>query len=932
MGKQLVLDWNEYLKTARKVVAEGCVLLENINHALPLKQDENVSVFGRIQTHYYKSGTGSGGMVNVSGVVTVPDGLRNSGVVHLNEELVSVYEDWEKSHPFDEGEGWGSEPWCQEEMPIADDVLAMAKKFSDTAIVIIGRTAGEDKDARDEAGSYRLTDMEEQMLEKVRATFPKMVVLLNVGAIIDMSFVDRYQPDAVMYIWQGGMVGGDGTADVLCGKVSPSGKLTDTIAYAIEDYSSTANFGDPVRNFYCEDIYVGYRYFETFAKGKVRYPFGFGLSYSTFSMEAKACADEANHQVLVDVEVTNTGSVTAKEVVQVYLKAPCGQLGKPERVLVDFFKTEELEKDETETIRFEIPYQSFASFDDSGVTGHRFAWVLEEGRYEVYVGSDVRSAVCAGVFEIGHTLCLEQLEETCAPVIPLERMKMTQTQGETLLIREKVPTRTVDEEVRRMERLPQQLVQTKEHVTAEDVLAGQATVEDFVAQLDEYELSCIIRGEGMGSSLVTPGTASAFGGVTPKLRELGLPAVCCDDGPSGMRLDSGVKAFSLPNGTMIGCTFHAGLIRKLYSFTGLEMIHNQVECLLGPGMNLHRHPLNGRNFEYFSEDPYVTGVMAKAMLLGLKDRGVSGTVKHFCANNQEYKRRDTDSVISQRALREIYLKGFEMVVRSKAADSVMTTYGSVNGLWTAGSYDLNTTILRNQWGFEGIVMTDWWAAINERGKEPQLNNFAGMVRAQNDLYMVCADSTKNTNDDNTLESLADGSLTKAELQRCAVNIVRFVLKSKAMERRLGTADTVEIINRPGDEEAIMVTEEEYLKLDGELTIRLDDRDSVAGTDYILPLDIRKLGDYEVILTGQSDLSEVAQIPCTLFYTGVPFATFTFHGTGGKPVSITRELSCFNRFGLLRLNVGKNGVKLSTITFRFLREAEKKGDGCLVDEA
>ncbi|MGN0515098.1 MAG: glycoside hydrolase family 3 protein [Lachnospiraceae bacterium] len=925
MGEHLVLDWNEYINTARKAVSEGCVLLENRNKALPLSRGERVSVFGRIQTHYYKSGTGSGGMVNVSKVVNILDGLRNSGSVILNEELVSVYEKWEEEHPFDEGEGWGNEPWCQEEMELTDEVVTMAKAFSDTAIVIIGRTAGEDRDAGDEPGSYRLTQLEQDMLLKTRNNFKKLVVLLNVGAIIDMSFVDKYNPDAVMYIWQGGMVGGDGTADVLTGKVSPSGKLTDTIAFNISDYYSDRNFGDEVRNYYCEDIYVGYRYFETFAKDKVRYPFGYGLSYGTFDVGAD---DFINHQdklmLTGTVMVSNTSDVPAKEVVQVYIKAPQGELGKPFRVLVDFKKTGELKKNENEMLSFTIPYKNFASYDDSGVTGHRNAVVLEKGKYEIYVGCDVRSAKLAGEFELDEILVLEQLDEACAPVIEFERIKPVVVGDTAEIAFEKVPMQTVSEAERRKRELPKELecenAKAGSVITIKDVIDGRSSVEDFVSTLDEEDLSCIIRGEGMGSSLVTPGTASAFGGVTPKLRKLGLPAVCCDDGPSGMRLDSGVKAFSLPNGTMLASMFNTELVEELYSFTSMEMVANQVECLLGPGMNIHRHPLNGRNFEYFSEDPFVTGVTAGAMLKGLKKHHVTGTIKHFCGNNQEYKRRETDSVVSQRALREIYLKGFEMVVRDKTADSVMTTYGSVNGLWTAGNYDLNTTILRNQWGFNGIVMTDWWADINERGGRPEPNNFAGMVRAQNDLYMVCADSTRNTNDDNTLSSLADGSLLKAELQRCAVNIVRFVLRSKAMERKLNMADTVEIINRPKDEEAIMVTEEEYLKLDGELTIRLDDRDSVAGTDYILPLDIRKLGDYEVILTGQSDLSEVAQIPCTLFYTGVPFATFTFNGTGGKQASITRELSCFNRFGLLRLNVGKNGVKLSTITFRLLREA------------
>ena len=256
MKNQVVLDWNQYVALARQTVAEGCVLLENKDQALPLVKDEKVAVFGRIQNHYYKSGTGSGGMVNVSKVYGIVDGLRESGQVILDEELIRIYQDWEKTHPFNEGEGWGNEPWCQEEMELTDEVVEAAGKRSETAIVIIGRTAGEDKDASDTKGSYQLTDVEEDLLTKVRKNFDKMIVLLNVGGLLDMSFTDRYQPEAVMYVWQGGMVGGLGTADVLTGAVSPSGHLTDTIAYKVADYPSTPYFGDPDKNYYSEDIYV----------------------------------------------------------------------------------------------------------------------------------------------------------------------------------------------------------------------------------------------------------------------------------------------------------------------------------------------------------------------------------------------------------------------------------------------------------------------------------------------------------------------------------------------------------------------------------------------------------------------------------------------------------------------------------------------------
>ena len=277
------LDWNKYLEKAAETVSEGIVMLKNDNNVLPITKDEVISVFGRIQLHYYKSGTGSGGMVNVSKVTSILDGLIESGVC-INSDLLEIYRSWDKENPFDQGKGWGDEPWSQIEMPLDIDVVKNAAKKSSTAIIIIGRTAGEEMDARLEEGSFLLTETELDMLHKVRAEFKNVIVLLNTAGLVDMSFVDSCNPDAVLYVWQGGMTGGTGTADVLTGKVSPSGKLTDTIAYNVSDYPSDKYFGDKKSNVYHEDIYVGYRWFETFAPDKVRYPFGFGLSYTTFEI------------------------------------------------------------------------------------------------------------------------------------------------------------------------------------------------------------------------------------------------------------------------------------------------------------------------------------------------------------------------------------------------------------------------------------------------------------------------------------------------------------------------------------------------------------------------------------------------------------------------------------------------------------------------
>ena len=298
-------------------------------------------------------------------------------------------------------------------------------------------------------------------------------------------------------------------------------------------------------------------------------------------------------------------------------------------------------------------------------------------------------------------------------------------------------------------------------------------------------LCALVRGEGMCSPKVTPGTAGAFGGLSPKLQALGIPAICCADGPSGIRMDCGTQAFLLPSGTCLACSFNETLISDLYAWTGQEMRRNRIDLLLAPGMNLHRHPLNGRNFEYFSEDPLLTGKMAAAVIKGLQSSGVSGTIKHFACNNQEYRRNDAETVVSERALRELYLKGFAIALRESGAFSIMTTYGPVNGLWTSSNYDLLTTILRQEWGYHGVVMTDWWAKGNQEGTDGSQQEVAAMIRSQNDLYMVTSGAENNGNGDNLHVSLEAGTLTIGELQRSAANICRAILRLPAYRRLVG---------------------------------------------------------------------------------------------------------------------------------------------------
>lgn len=898
------LDWDKYLETSARAVSGGIVMLKN-DGALPLKQGGTAAVFGRIQLHYYKSGTGSGGMVNVSKVIGITDGLLDAGY-KLDEQLLNAYREWDEQNPFDYGEGWGGEPWSQKEMPLTDELVGGAASRADAAIVIIGRTAGEEMDNKLEKGAFLLSDLEEDMLRRVTSAFDKTVVLLNTGGLIDMSFMDRYPVSAVMYVWQGGMVGGAGTAAVLTGEVSPSGKLPDTIAYEISDYPSDKFFGSGDMDCYGEDIYVGYRYFETFAKDRVRFPFGFGMSYTSFDIAASDFKLDGD-KVTGSVNVKNTGSTPGREVVQIYCSAPQGKLGKPARVLCGFDKTRTLQPGESQTLSFEIPLESVASYDDSGVTGHKSAWILEQGGYVFYAGADVRSASEAYSLTLPETV-VRQCKSALGPLTAFKRMVNSGGKPEF----EDVPL-TGEAFPHDHAKLPAEIPQIGDRgIRLADVVNGKNTLEEFTAQLTDYDLSCIIRGEGMGSPKVTAGTAAAFGGVSDTLTALGIPCACCDDGPSGMRLDCGTKAFSLPNGTLLASTFDRPLMTELFTFMGLEMHTNQVDCLLGPGMNIHRHPLNGRNFEYFSEDPYLTGEMASAELAGLHSTGAEGTIKHFCGNNRETRRHFLDSVISERALREIYLRGFEKAVKKGGAKSVMTTYGQVNGVWTAGNYDLVTGILRDDWGFDGFTMTDWWANINRRGKAPDKSDFAAMAMAQNDVYMVTADGAACN--DNTLDSLKSGELTRGELQRNAMNILRFLTTTHAMKRVMGCDDETEIINRPADAGDVDSTDIEFHDIDEDLTLDLTGITTEKGSSYAFGLNVSKPGVYKVTLTASSTLSELAQTSVSIFALGSPCGMFTFNGTGGAPVSQTKDVKFLSNFMPIRLYFGGSGLKTQSIRF------------------
>ncbi len=925
-----VFDTDRFAALVRRAVAEGIVLLRNEEKALPLKEGTKIALFGRSQFNYYKSGTGSGGMVNTRYVTGVYEALSADPRFTINKKLRDQYESWIKEHPFDYGIGWAAEPWFQKEMQITDELAKELASESDVAIVLIGRTAGEDKDNSNVQGSYLLTDEEEDMLSSVTRAFEKTIVLLNVGNIIDMKWVEKYQPAAVAYIWQGGQEGGNGVLDVLSGDVNPSGRLTDTIARDIEYYPSTANFGGKERNIQEEDIYIGYRYFETFAPDKVLYSFGFGLSYTDFEIATKSF-EHIGKETKLTVLVTNTGNTKGQQVVQIYVAKPQGKLGKPVKELVAFDKTRELDPGQSQELSFTITEYQLASYDDSGDTGFKSSYVLEEGTYIFYAGCDVRNNKIAGQFRVSTTYVVQALTQAVAPVKTFKRLKPQNVDTSECCATFKktytdVPLAETDPELTRLHNLPAEFPVSDHNYKLIDVFDGKCTMDEFIAQLSNQELFCLVRGEGMSSPKVTPGCGGAFGGVTDALLSRGIPIACCTDGPSGIRMDSGKKAFAMPNGTCLACAWNLELTENVYECEGLELRKNKIDVLLGPGMNIHRNPLNGRNFEYFSEDPLVTGKNAAAQLRGMHRVNVTGTIKHFALNTQETGRHMVEHIASERAIREIYLKGFEIAVKEGNAHAVMTAYGPVNGYYTSSSYDLVTRILRDEWGFEGIVMTDWWAkgGSSQKGDAADM---ASIVRAQNDLYMVTASPEDNTNKDNLEKALADGTITRGELQRNAANVCRFIMGKPVFNR---------YIERDNELDLQLATEvdEDEEEIDNMIDCRVDD----TGVGHIdasqirtgrdcsnaVSLSFKERGDYKLtMIVRASAVSELAQIPLSIFNGKdlVKMITLTGADTEWRTYEIPFE-NCVMTF-FLRFYFAQDGMEIKDISFELTRSKEEE---------
>lgn len=757
----------------RKAGAQGVVLLKN-DGVLPLTKEKKVSVFGRVQVDYFCVGYGSGGDVNPPYVISLLDGLREEEQITVNEELAAVYEAWCAEHPVPVCE-WGKWPRHLEEMPLEDSLLTAARSCSSAAVVVIGRAAGEDRENLLEAGSYELTADERSMLAKVTDAFEQTIVVVDTGNVMDLSWVEEYPISALLLAWQGGMESGRAVADVLGARVSPSGKLTDSIAWKYQDYPSAGHFGHLEFNNYTEDIFVGYRYFETFAPQKVQYPFGFGLGYTTFSIKTERFCTTAA-EVCAEFSVRNTGNRFAgAEVVQLYVKAPQGKLGKPLRSLVGFARTKDLQPGECEQLTLKVPFAQMASYDDCGVTGHAFCWVLEAGAYEFYVGTDVRSAAACGIWQLEETVVTETLSQVAAVQKEhvFNRLCADEKDGAVVPVYRPVPADENDRKSLILNALPKATPQTGDQGwKLADVKAGRISLEAFIAQLSDEDLNALSLGEGgMDSPQGPKGNAGVFAGHTASLKAKGVPVVVTTDGPSGIRLACYASLY--PCGTALASTWNLPLMEELGRLIGKEMAMKGTHVLLGPGMNIHRDPLCGRNFEYYSEDPLLTGKMGAAMVRGIQSQGRSACPKHFACNNQETVRIYNDSRLSERALREIYLKGFEICVKESAPKNLMTSYNKVNGTWAHYHYDLVTRVLRGEWAYQGNVMTDWWMRECKDPDFDHVSNNAYRVRAQVDVLMPGGKAWDSKEaDDTLLSSYRAHGITLGEMQRTAANVLR----------------------------------------------------------------------------------------------------------------------------------------------------------------
>ncbi len=843
---------------SRKLAPQGMVLLEN-NGALPLTgKPGKIALYGNGARRTIKGGTGSGD-VNSRETINIEQGLEDAGFSIVTKEWIDRdnrnYEKAEAAYfeklrqAFTE-KGFGAFADLFEHPFIAPPILPVGdndlySEETETAIFVISRNSGEGKDRNNLPGEYDLFPEEAESLRKVASAYRTTIVILNVGSVIDMKTLRGIEGiDAILNMSQAGNYSGYALADVLTGKQGPSGHLTSTWAVNYADYPSSATFshcnGDTDDEYYSEGIFVGYRYFDTFNIAP-QYPFGYGLTYTTFDLECTGCeADEK--EVAVHVRVTNTGKNPGRQVVQVYCSAPRGILEKPYQELAGYAKTKELAPGSSETLTVRFATASMASYDPS-----RAAWILEPGTYYVRAGvhsRDTRVVLALQLDEEKVTYQVKNLlpADCKMDLLSAKGVKPYSYPGEEkekadapviCLAASRIETRRAiysepAEEIPKTDKT--------QKITMTDVQNGKATLDELVSQLTPFEMATLCVGTARGSMLENSGPQigassvacpGAAGDTTSLLLEdRGVRNLILPDGPAGLRLTPHFKAdrdgriymvespfpgfemlagslekppipddaadyyqytTAIPIATLLAQTWDDAAVEAAGDIVGGEMEEFGSDLWLAPGMNIHRNPLCGRNFEYYSEDPLIAGRCAAADTRGVqKHKSAGTTIKHFAFNNQEDNRSHVNSHVDERAIREIYLKGFEICIREAHPYSIMTSYNLINGEHTANSYDLITAFARDECGFDGIVMTDWGTTnagdlfgSAEAPKYKYGSSYAsGCIKAGNDLTMPGSDYDVN----DILNALGKQAgevpypLTIGELQAAARRMLSLILR------------------------------------------------------------------------------------------------------------------------------------------------------------
>lgn len=810
----------ENRELARRAAAEGFVLLEN-DGVLPLK-DKRIALYGSGARMTVKGGTGSGA-VRERYSVTIAEGLKNAGFLIMSETWLErfdrFYEDaYEAYRQEQEKKVEGVQEFYKilgmvtpfehpTGIPVTKEDIQSAS--CDTAIYVLARQAGEGNDRHDKKGDYRLDDVEKENLEILSKSYQNFIVIINAGGVIDVSFLDTLHVSALVYYVQGGEEGGNALADVLSGKMNFSGKLATSWAYDFKDIPSNSTYSylgkDKYQQEYNEGIYVGYRYFDTFHI-KPRYAFGYGLSYTDFEISAGKLQMEKG-SFRLPVTVRNTGAVAGREVVQMYATVPFGDGAEWQR-LTAFAKTGELAPDAVTEVGLCVPFRELACYDEK-----KAAWVLRAGEYVLRLGNASNHNYPVAVLTLQEEAVLEQCTNICPVQHAIEEIIAPGRREEQI---EGLPDYALEDY------LPAPVCHCYD--------LPEEEIDELVNAMSEEELATLVVGGGTSAQGLQAEAMGASGTTTPKLYEkFGIPNVILSDGPAGLNLtsqivempDGSVKAARVPevleaykrylfgfSGTvlksrmakpeegtvhyqyasawpcsqLLAQTFDTALLERIGDGVGAEMEAFGVSVWLAPGMNIHRNPLCGRTFEYYSEDPHVSGHMAAAIVRGVqKHPGKGMSIKHFVANNCELERNMSSSNMTERTLREIYLRGFEIAVKESHPMTVMAAYNKVNGIYCTNHYDLLVKVLRNEWGFKGLVMSDWdsMQASRQDCTVPASGDVQKAPYAQCDLIMPGREDQVRA----LLAGIEEGKVQAVDLRRSAMRILKLIRQNTVIESK-----------------------------------------------------------------------------------------------------------------------------------------------------